>query len=168
MYEEKESLRHVKPKRPEPGRVAPWGDAVGPPLSIRQFSVFLIILFAFNCDVGIPKEHIGLRIKRLRAFRGMTQDGLAQALGKSRSLISFLERTGSVNPYTLNEICSILRTSPEELEPGQGEWREEDLPDKPLLAAKDELIEQLREENRFLRETIHQQWSLFRHREKGE
>ncbi|NDC77161.1 MAG: helix-turn-helix domain-containing protein [Chitinophagia bacterium] len=121
----------------------------------------------FNCDVSDSKEHIGLRIKRMRAFRGMTQDSLARALGKSRSLVSFLERTGSVNPYTLHEICSILRTSPEELEPGVGTLQEEPPPDYRLLAAKDELIEQLREENRFLRETIHQQWNLFRTLEKG-
>jgi len=103
-----------------------------------------------------------LKIKRLRAFRGMTQDGLARALGKSRSLVSFLERTGSVNPYTLNEICSILQTRPEELEPGLAAWQDDGSGDYRLMAAKDELIERLKEENRFLRETISNQWKLFR------
>ena len=108
-----------------------------------------------------PKEHIGLKIKRLRAYRGMTQDGLARALGKSRSLVSFLERTGSVNPYTLHEICNILRTSPGELEPGLAGWEGDGLLEQRLQATKDELIERLKEENRFLRETISNQWGLF-------
>jgi len=98
----------------------------------------------------------------------MTQDGLARALGKSRSLVSFLERTGSVNAYTLHEICNILRTSPEELEPGLQALQDDgSSDDHRLLAAKDELIERLKAENRFLRETISNQWNLFRELSKG-
>lgn len=109
--------------------------------------------------MGSSKEHIGFKIKRLRAYRGMTQEGLAKALGKSRSLVSFLERTGNVNHYTLKEICSILKTSPDELEPGLAE-RQEEQPLVHVIATKDELIEQLKEENRYLRETIDRQWDL--------
>lgn len=112
-------------------------------------------------------EHIGLKIKRLRAYRGMTQEGLAKALGKSRSLVSFLERTGNVNPYTLSEICSILQTSPAALEPKGVILEEERSPDPTGLSSKDRLIEQLQEENRFLKETIEKQWDLLRDSKGG-
>jgi transcriptional regulator with XRE-family HTH domain len=48
----------------------------------------------------------------------MTQEELAETLGKTRSLVSFLERTGKVNKYTLQEIAGILKTTPDELEAG--------------------------------------------------
>ncbi len=114
------------------------------------------------------KEHIGFKIKRLRAYRGMTQEGLAKALGKSRSLVSFLERTGNVNRYTLAEICAILQTSPEELETEGMIWQEHPSPDdNDGISAKDKLIEQLQDENRFLRETIEKQWDLLRDSKGG-
>ena len=113
-------------------------------------------------------EHIGLKIKRLRAYRGMTQDDLAKALGKSRSLVSFLERTGNINQYTLKEICSILRTSPDELEPGMQGWREDAPEDYKEQSAKDQIIIRLQEENRFLKETIQRQWNLFREIKGGD
>lgn len=97
----------------------------------------------------------------------MTQEGLAKALGKSRSLVSFLERTGSVNRYTLSEICSILQTTPEELEPEVTSWEEDTPPRYTKMSAKDRLIEQLQEENRFLKETIEKQWDLLRDAKGG-
>jgi hypothetical protein len=83
------------------------------------------------------------------------------ALGKSRSLVSFLERTGNVNRYTLAEICTILQTTPEELESEGMILQEHPSPDdNEGITAKDKLIEQLQDENRFLRETIEKQWDL--------
>jgi transcriptional regulator with XRE-family HTH domain len=41
------------------------------------------------------KDHIGQKIKRIRAFKGMNQEELARAIGKTRSLISHFERTGN-------------------------------------------------------------------------
>lgn len=107
------------------------------------------------------KTHLGLKIKRLRAFRGMTQEDLAHALGKTRSLISFLERTGNVNKYTLQEICSILKTTPEELEAESGlDGGKSPSYDSP--SKNPELLEQLKEENKFLKETISNQWQLLK------
>lgn len=129
--------------------------------SIRQ------LFFGFHCIVNSHKEHIGFKIKRLRAYRGMTQEGLAKAMGKSRSLVSFLERTGNVNHYTLNEICSILQTSPEELEPDGSSWHEDRPSNYDVMSDKDKLIVQLQEENRFLKETIEKQWNLLSHFKGG-
>lgn len=39
--------------------------------------------------------HIGESLKRSRSYRGMTQAALAESIGKTRSLISFFERTGN-------------------------------------------------------------------------
>ncbi len=105
------------------------------------------------------KEHLGERIKRLRAFRGMTQEELAEALGKTRSLVSFLERTGKVNKYTLQEIAGILKTTPDELE--SGITLEEDSVNY-TNTEDSQLIIQLREEIAFLKETIQHQWQLLK------
>ncbi len=119
-----------------------------------------------------PKKHIGEKLKRLRAFRGMTQEELANAIGKTRSLVSYFERTGSVNKYTLQEIAAALNTRLEELEkldPEEQPILHENVP--PYHENNElfkHLIEQQREEIRFLRETINQQWSLLNGNAKSE
>jgi transcriptional regulator with XRE-family HTH domain len=62
------------------------------------------------------KDHIGQKIKRLRAFKGLTQEDLATKIGRTRSLISYIERTGNINKQTLNEIILILESNAEEFE----------------------------------------------------
>ena len=96
----------------------------------------------------------------------MTQEELAQAIGKTRSLISFFERTGNINKYSLLEICSILRTSPEELESSQ-ELEDGKGPSYSPVTKNPELLEQLKEEIKFLKETINNQWQLLRELSKG-
>jgi transcriptional regulator with XRE-family HTH domain len=61
-------------------------------------------------------DHIGQKIKRLRAFKGLIQEDLAIKIGRTRSLISYIERTGNINKQTLNEIILILESNPEEFE----------------------------------------------------
>ena len=109
----------------------------------------------------MAKEHIGQRIKRLRSYRGMTQDDLAAALGKTRSLVSFLERTGKVNKYTLQEVAQILNVTPEDLEAGDT-FRVSDAPMPVSSPPKTELVDQLRQEIGFLKETINHQWDLLK------
>lgn len=60
-------------------------------------------------------KHIGIRILELRESKGMSQDDLAKAIGKSKSLISFIEKTGKVNDRTLKEISNHLKVSFENL-----------------------------------------------------
>ena len=118
------------------------------------------------CKDESQKRTSGSKIKRLRAFRGLTQEDLADALGKTRSLISFFERTGNVNKYTLQEICSILKTTPEELEENV---QVDDGKSPPYTATtkNPEILEQLKEENKFLKETINNQWQLLKELSKG-
>lgn len=110
-------------------------------------------------------SHLGQKIKRLRAFKGMTQEELATALGKTRSLVSYFERTGNVNNYTLQEITAILGANPEEI--AMDENRKSDNIDTNNngnefyyngLAKK--LIDQQKAEILFLKETINNQWQL--------
>lgn len=56
----------------------------------------------------IVKMDVGKKIKVLRAKRGVTQQGLANLINKTRSLISFVETTSKVNYYTLSEIADAL------------------------------------------------------------
>jgi transcriptional regulator with XRE-family HTH domain len=119
-----------------------------------------------------PKMHIGTRIKRLRAFKGLNQEDLAQAIGKTRSLISHLEKTGNVNRYTLLEIAQALQTTVEELEqmelePSSKAVDASKIIGKPIsktaqgvgLFAED-MISQQKKEIEFLKETIQNQWKV--------
>jgi len=109
-------------------------------------------------------NHLGQKIKRLRAFKGMTQEELANALGKTRSLVSYFERTGNINSYTLQEITIILGANPEEINLDDDSIPNEDPVSQangnghPGVAQK--LIDQQHAEILFLKETINFQWQL--------
>jgi transcriptional regulator with XRE-family HTH domain len=109
-------------------------------------------------------KHIGDKIKRFRGFRGITQEQLAEAIGKTRSLVSYFERTGVINKYTFKEIAEVLRTTTEELENLEDEVLnlKESTSDynnhNDNLAEK--LIEQQKNEINFLKQTITYQWEL--------
>jgi transcriptional regulator with XRE-family HTH domain len=113
------------------------------------------------------KEHLGQKIKRLRAYRGLTQEDLAKSLGKTRSLVSFFERTGNINKYTLQEISTLLNTTPEELENDKVHVSPAEHSDKPYAGPEEKLISQLQQEIVFLKETIHQQWQLLKELSKS-
>ena len=114
------------------------------------------------------KEHLGQKIKRLRAYRGLTQEDLARSLGKTRSLVSFFERTGNINKYTLQEISTLLNTTPEELDNDKVQMSAAEHKDnKPYAGPDEKLISQLQQEIVFLKETIHQQWQLLKELSKS-
>jgi transcriptional regulator with XRE-family HTH domain len=112
------------------------------------------------------KNHLGEKIKRLRSFRGMTQEDLAKGIGKTRSLISFFERTGSINKYTLAEISRVLNITADELEEMEIESIEPVLHDRndAIYTRSDlyqKMIERQQAEIEFLKQTIsHQQHLL--------
>lgn len=102
----------------------------------------------------------------------MTQEELAAALGKTRSLVSFLERTGNINKYTLKEIADILQVKPEDLDSGEDlnpeEYtREDEQPEYKTPQVFEKLVEQQQEEIKFLKETINHQWELLKELSKG-
>jgi transcriptional regulator with XRE-family HTH domain len=60
--------------------------------------------------------HIGIAIKKLRQLAGLTQQNVADAMGKTKGLVSQIEKTGKVNYYTLVSIAKQLKTTPEKIE----------------------------------------------------
>ena len=60
--------------------------------------------------------HIGKAIKNLRQLAGLTQTQVGEGIGKTKGLISQIEKTGNVNHYTLVKIAKKLNTSPEKIE----------------------------------------------------
>ena len=112
----------------------------------------------------MKKEHLGIKIKRIRAYKGMKQEDLASAIGKTRSLISYFERTGNINKYTLIEIAHALGIDVETLEMKNGDVPTFTMEDKNQnkLAKDDcqEMIQKQKEEILFLKDTINQQWKL--------
>lgn len=110
-------------------------------------------------------NHLGQKIKRLRAFKGMTQEELANALGKTRSLVSYFERTGNINNYTLQEITSILGANPEEINLDDNGGTPNEDPDPQVNGnghpgVVQKLLDQQHAEILFLKETINFQWQL--------
>lgn len=51
-----------------------------------------------------------------RIARGVKQEELADLIGKTRPLISYVEQTGKVSPRTLTKICKALKIDQEHLE----------------------------------------------------
>jgi transcriptional regulator with XRE-family HTH domain len=139
---------------------------------LTNYSLFENLFFCQLRVLKKQKNHIGEKLKRLRAYRGMTQEELARAIGKTRSLVSYFERTGSVNKFTLQEIAAVLKTKPEELESldpeSQDMVQEDDRETYENGELFKSLIEQQRAEIEFLRETINQQWSLLNGNTKSE
>lgn len=121
----------------------------------------MTIIFSFSCIVQKKKEHIGVRIKKIRSYKGLKQEDLAKSIGKTRSLISHFERTGLINKYTLIDIAKALEIDVAILD-SDLEFLKEDIKEKPEIFSRklilEEVIEQQKLEIKFLKDTINQQW----------
>ncbi len=110
------------------------------------------------------KDHIGQKIKRLRAFKGMNQEDLAKAIGKTRSLISHFERSGNINKYTLQEIAAALGVDVESIEQTDISASKQSIEflEAPFIKNNkcQETIDKQKEEIVFLKDTINHQWKL--------
>lgn len=119
----------------------------------------------------MSKEHVGIKIKRLRGFRGLTQQELADAVGKTRSLISYYERSGNINRYVLKEIADVLQITPQELDSFEVDSKISDVDvanvsiDKNDLMAQ--LIDQQRREIEFLKELTQKQLEIISQLQKN-
>ena len=124
------------------------------------------------CIVKNPKNHIGQKIKRVRSYRGIRQEDLAKSIGKTRSLISYIERTGIINKETLKEITLVLQTNPEEFELTESDviTSLDEIKDSSIKAkehAYENLINQLQTDINFLKDIIKHQWELLKENEKN-
>ena len=115
------------------------------------------------------KEHIGIKIKRLRASKGMTQQELADKIGKTRSLVSHFETSGIINKYTLQEIADALQIKVDSLLTNTDEKYKAPEDQQPIAdnaaayiisPALQQLIDKYKEEVSFLKDTINNQWKL--------
>jgi transcriptional regulator with XRE-family HTH domain len=106
------------------------------------------------------KEHLGEKLKKIRVLHGMSQEDLAKAIGKTRSLISHLETSGNINKYTLQEIAAALKIDTSTIENFNYENANvvRDL-DSTTEYKKDE-IQKLKEEIIDLKATIKKQWKI--------
>lgn len=108
------------------------------------------------------KIHLGEKIKRIRSFKGFTQHDLAKGIGKTRTLISYFERTGNINKYTLAEIADFLHISIDDIEnlhENPNLIYSENSNNESILWLKN-LVEEQKEEIQFLKKTIAQQLDL--------
>lgn len=112
--------------------------------------------------MGKKKIHLGEKIKRIRSFKGYTQQDLAKGIGKTRTLISYFERTGNINKYTLVEVADFLCISPEDIEnlcENSSIMFLENGDSENMIWLKN-LVEEQKEEIHFLKKTISQQLDL--------
>lgn len=111
------------------------------------------------------KDHIGLKIKRLRVIQGLTQEELGERISKTRSLVSYIERTGNINEYVLNSIAEAMGVTVETIEEMSDEKNIQDLQQilqKPIQqnVPVQLLIDRHEAEVQFLKATIANQWQL--------
>ncbi|MBC7382243.1 MAG: helix-turn-helix transcriptional regulator [Bacteroidia bacterium] len=106
--------------------------------------------------------HLGTKIKIARISKGLTQQALADKIGKTRPLISSIEQTGNVNHYTLMDISKALHIDVENIQTNSL--------NEPLPHYKHENhtkesntdTEQLKNENLMLKELVELQKEVIR------
>lgn len=103
----------------------------------------------------------GERIRKRREELGISQSELARLLGKTRSLVSFAEKTGKVNDLTYYDALRILELTPE-TEDEQFLVKRFQHFDEPIAgySTVNKELEFLRRENETLRELVNLQKSV--------
>lgn len=113
----------------------------------------------------LGNSHIGNRIKKIRSFNGLTQEELAKAINKTRSMVSHIERTGEINYYTLKDIANVLNLPVEHFQDSTELIEKHLIAQEPYVhyGANDKdnlLLEQLQNEINYLKSVIENQWKL--------
>jgi transcriptional regulator with XRE-family HTH domain len=127
----------------------------------------MTINFFVNCYMKFKKEHLGEKLKKIRVLHGMSQEDLAKAIGKTRSLISHLETSGNINKYTLQEIATALKIETTAIENFNYE-NVNILPDhNPKTEYNKDEIQRLKEEITDLKATVKEQWKIIQNLTKG-
>ena len=129
-------------------------------LSKCQIIHIMTINFFVNCYMKFKKEHLGEKLKKIRVLHGMSQEDLAKAIGKTRSLISHLETSGNINKYTLQEIAAALKIETTAIENFNYENVNilRDL--NPKTEYNKDEIQRLKEEITDLKATVKEQWKI--------
>jgi transcriptional regulator with XRE-family HTH domain len=103
----------------------------------------------------------GLQIKERRMELGISQAALARKLSKTRSLLSYIEKTGKVNDLTYYEIMIALGITPEMKSFGLANSRLSMLSEAKVdYIPKISELDHLRKENESLKDIIELQKSI--------
>lgn len=113
------------------------------------------------------KEHLGEKLKKIRVLHGMSQEDLAKAIGKTRSLISHLETSGNINKYTLQEIATALKIDTATIENFNYENAHVINDTNKIIDYNKDEIQRLKEEITELKATIKEQWKIIQNLTKG-
>ena len=127
----------------------------------------MTIYFFVNCFMKFKKEHLGEKLKKIRVLHGMSQEDLAKAIGKTRSLISHLETSGNINKYTLQEIATALKMDTATIENFNFENAQVLRDLSPNAEYNKDEIQKLKEEIIDLKATIKEQWKVIQNLTKG-
>ena len=127
----------------------------------------MTIYFFVYCKNEIQKEHLGEKLKKIRVLHGMSQEDLAKAIGKTRSLISHLETSGNINKYTLQEIATALKIETTTIENFSYENAHVINDTNKTIDYKKDEIQRLKEEITELKATIKEQWKIIQNLTKG-
>ena len=66
--------------------------------------------------IGEVRVHQGINVSRIRRYEGMKQETLAEKLGVTQQLVSWLERQREIGKDYLEKIATILNVAPEIIE----------------------------------------------------
>ncbi len=111
--------------------------------------------------------HLGKKIRKARINKDITQDQLANKIGRTRALISHIEQTGKVNHYTLAAIAKSLSLTIDDIE---------FIDEKQTVTTKKQILENdtlrneignLKKENALLKEFVESQKKLIATLEKN-
>src|SRR5665213_642320 len=109
--------------------------------------------------------HIGKKIRVARVRKEMTQEQLAEKIGKTRPLISQIESTGKVKTGTLKQICKVLGIDLDDAEFHSFFEEHEIYQRLPKSTTKDE--EAMERELKTLRALVAAQKEIIEHLKKG-
>ena len=103
----------------------------------------------------------GERIKSRREELGISQAELARMLGRTRSLISHIEKTGKVNDLTYYDVLKVLQLKPETADEQFLVKRFQQVEDTEIVYGNmNAELDFLRRENETLRELVNVQKSV--------
>ena len=100
-------------------------------------------------------------------MHGLSQEELANAIGKTRSLISHLETSGNINKYTLQEIATALKIETAAIENFKLDSLSVITDNNENADYGKNEIQKLKDEIKELKATVKEQWKIIQHLTKG-
>jgi transcriptional regulator with XRE-family HTH domain len=87
--------------------------------------------------------HAGKKIRIIRAIKGISQQQLADRIGRTRSLVSNIEQTGKINYFTFQDILKVFKMTEAEFHNYQPKDVMKPYSEQDLIKENKELKEKL-------------------------